>query len=98
MNDTFQNRLQALVKAGWWTLLIGAAFLILQWIAYLVIMSLRPPWLPAMWGSGIAWDTIQNLWLRGAAIFKLCLWLMAMAIIWLTLWSRLLKKQTGIRR
>ena len=98
MNDTFQNKLQALVKAGWWTLLIGAAFLILQWIAYLVIMSSRPPWLPVMWGSGVAWDTIQNLWLWGAAIFKLCLWLMAMVVIWLTLWSRQLKKQAGIPR
>jgi hypothetical protein len=67
MSDTFQDKLQASVRAGWWTLLIGAAFLAIQWIAYLVLMSSRPSWLPALWGNGVAWDTIQNLWtgLRG---------------------------------
>ena len=98
MNETFQNKLQASVRAGWWTLLIGAVFLTSQWIVYLVLMSSRPSWLPALWGNGIAWDTIQNLWLWGTAIFKLCLWILALVVIWLTLWSRQLKKEAGILR
>jgi hypothetical protein len=93
MNETFQNKLQASVRAGWWTLLIGAVFLAFQWIAYLVLMSLRPSWLPILWGNGVAWDTIQNLWLWAATSFKFCLWVLALPVIWLTLWSRQLSKQ-----
>jgi hypothetical protein len=92
MDDTFQSRLQALVKAGWWTLLIGAVFMGFQWIVYLIFMSSRPSWLPVLWGDGIALNTIQNMWLWGSAVFKLCWWILALIVIWLTLWSRLLKK------
>jgi hypothetical protein len=94
MNESFQNKLQASVRAGWWTLLIGALFLTFQWIVYLVLMSSRPSWFPPLWGNGVSWDAIQNLWLWGAAIFKLCLWLMALVVIWLMLWARQLRKQT----
>jgi hypothetical protein len=94
MDDTFEPRLKAFVRAGWWTVLIGGIFLALQWIFYLVFMSSRPSWLPAMWGQGIGWETIQSLWLWITAIFKLCLWLMALVMICLTLWSHGLRKQT----
>ncbi len=80
------------MKAGWWTLLIGAAFIAFQWIVYLLVMSSQPSWLPALWGNGVTWDTIQNLWLWATAVFKLCLWLLALVVIWLALWSRQLKK------
>ena len=90
--NTFQNRLQALVKAGWWTLLIGAVFMAFQWIVYLAFMSSRPSWLPVLWGDGVTWDTIQNLWLWGTAVFKLFMLMLALIVMWLTLWSRLLKK------
>jgi len=92
MNDTFQNRLRALVKAGWWTLLIGAGFSALQWIVYLIFMSSRPSWYPALWGNGVAWDTIQHLWLWGTTVYKLFLWILALIVLWLTLWSRQLEK------
>jgi hypothetical protein len=95
MNETFELKLRASARAGWWTLLIGAAFLTLQWIVYLLLMSVRPSWPLTIWGNGISWDIIQNLWLWVAAIFKLCLWLMALVVIWLTLWARQLRKRTG---
>jgi hypothetical protein len=93
MDTGFESRLSALVRAGWWTVLIGAAFLALQWVFYLAVMSSRPSWLLAIWGQFGGWETIQNLWLWIAAIFKLCLWLMALAMVCLTLWSRGLRKQ-----
>jgi hypothetical protein len=92
MNDTFQNRLQALVKAGWWTLVIGAAFIAFQWVVYLILISSQPSWLPPLLGQGVDWEMIQNLWLWAIAAFKLFLWILALVVIWLTLWSRLLKK------
>ncbi len=92
MNEPFQNRLQTLVKAGWWTLLIGAVFMAFQWIVYLAFMSLQPSWLPVLWGKGVTWDEIQKLWLWGTAVFKLFMLMLALVVTWLTLWSRLLKK------
>ncbi len=93
MNETFEARLRASARAGWWTLLIGAAFLAFQWIVYLVMMSERPSWLLVIWGNGISWETVRILWLWVAAIFKLCLWLMALVVVWLTLWARQLRKK-----
>jgi hypothetical protein len=92
MNGTFETRLRASARAGWWTLLIGAVFLTFQWIIYILLMSGRPSWPLVLWGNGISWDIVQNLWLWGAAIFKLCLWLMALVVIWLTLWARQLRR------
>jgi hypothetical protein len=93
MDDTFESRLKAFVRAGWWTVLIGVVFLMLQWIFYLAFMSSRPSWALEFWGQGARWETIQNLWLWIAAIFKLFLWLMALIMIWLTLWNRALRKR-----
>ena len=95
MSDTFEEKLRASAKAGWWTLLIGSAFLALQWIMYLVLTSSRPLWPLLFWGKGISWDTVQVVWFWGTAIFKFCLWLLALVVIWLTLWARQLRKQAG---
>ncbi len=97
MNDSFEVRLRASAKAGWWMLLIGAAFLVVQWIIYLILVSARPSWPLALWGSGMSWETVETAWFWGAAIFKLCLWLFAMVVIWLTLWARQLRRGAGIR-
>ena len=95
MIETFEGKIRAAARAGWWTLLIGTGFLIFQWIAYLILMSAQPSWPLALWGKGLTWDSIQNLWLWSAATFKIILWVMALVIIWLTLWARQLRKQTG---
>jgi hypothetical protein len=94
MNEVFENRVRAAAVAGWWTLLIGAGFLVLQWLAYLFVMSTRPTWLPSLWGSGIGWDTVQTVWFWGMALIKLCLWLLAFVVIWLTLWARQMRKRS----
>jgi hypothetical protein len=95
MNEVFQNRVKAAAVAGWWTLLIGAGFLVLQWIAYLVLMSARPIWLLSLWGDGIGWDTVQKVWFWGLAIIKSCLWLLALLVIWLTLWARQMRRHAA---
>ncbi len=92
MNGIFQKRVRAASVAGWWTLLIGALFLTLQWIIFLWITSARPQWPMLIWGDGLSWDSIRIIWLWGAAIFKLCLWLLALVVVWLTLWARQLRR------
>jgi hypothetical protein len=44
-NDTFEIKIRSAAKAGWWTLLIASGFLVVQWIAYLFLMSSQPAWL-----------------------------------------------------
>ncbi|HTY61723.1 MAG TPA: hypothetical protein VMG30_05645 [Acidobacteriota bacterium] len=93
MNDAFEIRIRSAATAGWWTLLIAAGFLTLQWIAYLFLMFLKPAWLLSLWGPGISWDTLGHDWFWLMAIFKFCLWLLALPVLWLTLWSRRLRKR-----
>jgi hypothetical protein len=95
MNDTFEVRLRASARAGWWTLLIGVAFLLIMWIIYLLMTSARPSWPLVFWGSGVSWDTVQPVWFWGAAAFKFCLWIMALVVIWMTLWARQLRRGAG---
>jgi hypothetical protein len=92
MNDSFEIRLRASVRAGWWTLLIGVVFLAIQWIAYLLMTSARPSWPMIFWGKGMSWETVQMVWFWGAAAFKYFLWILALMVIWLTLWSKQVKK------
>jgi len=95
MNDAFEQKIRAAAVAGWWTLLIAAAFLTLQWLAFLAVMSSHPGWVMALWGPGVSWSFVQNLWFWMAAVFKLSLWLAAVVVIWLTLWARRLRTHGG---
>jgi hypothetical protein len=95
MNNVFEKRVRAAAIAGWWVLLIAAGFILLQWIAYLLVMDARPAWLPSLWGPDVSWSFIQNVWFWVVAIFKLCVWLLALVVLWLTLWARQLRKRAG---
>jgi len=92
-NDTFEIKIRSAAKAGWWTLLIASGFLVVQWIAYLFLISSQPAWLLFLWGSGISWDTLGHVWFWLMAIFKFCIWLLALPVLWLTLWARQLRKR-----
>ena len=91
MNETFAKRVRSAAIAGWWTILIGSLFLVLQWLAGQVLLSAKPGWFLAFWGPGITWETVETIWWWIMAIFKMCLWLMALVVIWLSLWARRLK-------
>ena len=93
MNDTFERRVRAAAVAGWWTLLIAAGFLLVQWIVYLAVMNARPAWILSLWGTDPSWEFVQIAWFWVTAIFKLCVWLAALVVIWLTLWARQLQKR-----
>ena len=42
MDETFIKKVKAAAVAGWWTVLIAYCILLVQWIAYLVIMKTQP--------------------------------------------------------
>jgi hypothetical protein len=92
MNDVFEKRVRAAAVAGWWTLLIAVGFVTLLWIIYLAVMSARPAWLLSMWGPGVDWAFVQNVWFWAIAVLKFIVWLTVLAVTWLTLWARQLRK------
>jgi hypothetical protein len=92
MNDDFERKVRSAGVAGWWIVLVAAAALLLQWVAYLVIMSFRPAWFLPLWGSGADWSEVQNLWLAGTVFQKIFVFVLALVSLWLTLWARQLRK------
>jgi uncharacterized membrane protein YhaH (DUF805 family) len=96
MNEIFEKRVKAAAVAGWWTVLITVAFITLQWIIYVIVMSARPAWLLSMWGPDVDWAFVQRVWFWAIAILKFILWLMILVVIWLTLWARRLRKADGL--
>jgi hypothetical protein len=97
MNDIFERRIRAAAIAGWWTLLVGMAVLLLQWGVYLYAASARPAWLASLWGPDVSWPIILNVWFWGMAGIKAFLGLWAVATLWLTFWARQLRKQADGR-
>jgi hypothetical protein len=95
MNDNFEKRVWDAALAGWWTLLVAAGFLMLQWIVYLLVMSGRPAWFLTLEGPGSTWQEIRTVWFWFLAGFKACLLLVAFLLVWLTLWARQLRKRAG---
>jgi hypothetical protein len=93
MNDSFEKRVRGAAVAGWWTILIAVGFLILQWLIYLAVMSTHPAWLLTLWGPGVDWLFVQNVWFWAIVAFKFCVWLLVLVVLWLTLWARLLGKR-----
>ena len=94
MNSNFEDKVWAAAIAGWWTLLIGTAFLILHWGAFLLLTSARPAWLLSLWGNRLSWDSVRTVWFWGMALFKFCLWLLALVVVWLTIWAGKIRKNS----
>lgn len=92
MDELFIKKVRTAAVAGWWTVLIAAGFLLLQWVAYLFIISTQPAWMLCFWGEGITWDDIQSIWLWAMGAFKVGVWFLTLAVVWLTIWARVLLK------
>ena len=92
MDSDFEHKVRSAGVAGWWTLLIAAAVLVVQWVAYLCVMSFRPAWVLRLWGPGVTWEYLGHVWWLGTAVLKFVLLCLAMPCLWLTLWARQLRK------
>ena len=93
MDQLFTKRVRAAASAGWWTVLIAYIILLIQWFAFLAIMSGRPDAMLSLWGPGATWQEIRTIWLWGMVAFKLLVGTMLFAVIWLTLWARQLARK-----
>jgi hypothetical protein len=74
--------------AAWWVVLVGFVLITVQWIAYLVIVPAQPAWYLSLWGPGVTWREVQEVWLNAMVKLKLGLFAGASLALWLTLWSR----------
>ena len=65
MDAIFTKKVRAAAVAGWWTLLIAYCVLLIQWLAYLLIMTRQPAGILWLLGEGITWPEIRTIWLWG---------------------------------
>jgi hypothetical protein len=93
MDDLFTKKVRAAAVAGWWTLLIFYCVLLIQWLAYLLIMTNQPAGVLCIWGFSVTWPEIRTIWLWAMVAFKLGIGMMLFVVIWLTLWARQLAKK-----
>jgi hypothetical protein len=93
MRDEFERRIHTAAIAGWWTLLIATGVLLVQWIAYLIIVPAEPAWVLSLWGSGADWPHVRAYWFWFLAGFKAFIALCAILPLWLTMWARQLRRQ-----
>jgi hypothetical protein len=93
MDEIFTNRVRAAAVAGWWTLLIFYSILLIQWLAYWLIMTKQPAGVLCIRGEGVTWPEIRTIWLWAMVAFKLCVGMMLFVVVWLTLWARQLAKK-----
>jgi hypothetical protein len=93
MDAIFAKRVRAAAVAGCWTLLIAVCILLIQWIAYLLVMTRHPAGMGCLWGEGVAWPEIRMIWLWAMVAYKLGVALAIFVVVWLTLWARLLAKK-----
>ncbi len=93
MDEIFLKKVRAAAVAGWWTLLIAFGILLIQWFAYLLIMTNQPAGMGCLWGKGFTWPEIRTIWLRAMVTYKFVVGMILFVVIWLTLWARQLAKK-----
>jgi hypothetical protein len=93
MDKIFAKRVRTAAVAGWWTVLIAYCILLIQWLAYVLIMTNQPTGILRLWGAGATWPGIGTIWLWAMVAFKLGVGMMIFIVLWLTLWARQLVKR-----
>jgi len=93
MDDIFIKKVRSAAVAGWWTVLIAYCVLLIQWLAYLLIMTTQPIGMTCFWSKGVTWPEIRSIWLWAMVTYKIVLATMIFVVIWLTLWARQLAKK-----
>ena len=87
MSTEIAQIIQAAAVAGWWTVLIGFAWLILGWLIWLSFFKIKPAWVLKLWGGDISWQDVQKLTLTFFAVAKMILFVCILVSIWLSLWA-----------
>ena len=87
MSEEFAEIVQAAAVAGWWTVLIGAAWMTVVWLIWRSILKIKPAWILKLWGFDMDWKEMQRIMIYFMAVFKLILFVCILICIWLSLWA-----------
>jgi len=94
MDESLPKRVGAAAVAGWWTVLIAVAWLLVGWMVWMAILRARPDWLLILWGleeSG-DWKLVRTLTLWFFGVFKVVVLVAVMIVVWLSIWAGKLKR------
>ena len=86
MSEELRQIICSAAVAGWWTVLLGAIWLMISWLIWRVILKAKPKWLQDLWGVDMDWKEIQSIMITFMAVAKLILFVCILASVWLTLW------------
>lgn len=98
MPTTFEQRLSAAVRAGWWTVLIAIGVVSLQWIGYATFIAKQPAWFLRLWGPDMSWARIESMVLQSLILFRLFVGAFLLVVIWGSFWSVALKRRARASR
>ena len=93
MDEMFVAKVHAAAAAGWWVVLIAYCILLIQWLAYVIVMPRQPTGMEYLWGRGFTWPEIRTIWLWAMVAFKFVVGTMIFVSLWLTLWARHLSRK-----
>jgi len=80
------GQLRAAMRAGWWTLLIGALYITVAWLIRAAVVGWELTWVARLWGTSI--EEVARIWLGAIFLCKLMLFLCFLACIFLTILVR----------
>jgi len=93
MDDQLTKRIRAAAGAGWWTILILAAWMTVGYAIWILILPAEPEWIRCLWGGrNLTWDQIHVVYLWFYGVVKMVLLVFLTVTIWLTIWGRKLRK------
>ena len=87
MSEELRQTIHSAAVAGWWTVLIGAAWMTAAWLIWRKILKAKPKWLQDLWGVDMDWKEIQSIMITFIAVVKIVLFVCILASVWLTLWA-----------
>ena len=96
MNGDFDKKVRAAATAGWFTGLIGAIWLAVSWVVFLLLLRAKTDWVLTLWGGGsLTWEQVHMIMIYAMAVLKLVLFVFLLCTIWLTIMGRRLTAQAG---
>jgi hypothetical protein len=84
------DRLRAAMRAGWWTVIIGALLVTFVWLVRLAVVELNLTFVATVWG--ISMDEVGRIFLDYIVICKLILLIAVLACVFLTMMVRELSR------
>ena len=82
--------LRSAMRAGWWTVVIGALLVTFVWLVRLVVLGLDLTFMATVWG--VSMDEVGRIFLGYIVVSKLILFIAALACVFLTILVRELSR------